>query len=92
MSYDIVILMGSNNRGFRGTLLSLSYHLVVFSFICWLIRKKLLKTRYIMLPGNRNQQVRKNSMEVYCDNREQMMSDYESLHAMIFNKREERTD
>ena len=91
MFYDIVILMGSNNRGFRGTLLSLLPP-VLFSFICWLIRNKLLKTRYTMLPGNRNQQVRNNSMEAYYDNREQMMSDYESLHAMIFNKREERTD
>ena len=89
--YNIFIFFGSNNKGFRGTLLSFLPP-VLFSFICWLMKTKLLKRRYTMLTGNRNQQVRYNSMEAYYDIREQMVNDCESLHVMILNRRVERKD
>ena len=48
--YNLFIIFGSNNKGFRGTLLSFLPP-VLFSFICWLIRMKLLKRRYTMPTG-----------------------------------------
>ena len=64
--YNLFIILGSNNKGFRGSLLSFLPP-VLFSSICWLIRMKLLNRRYTMPTGNRNQQVRNNSMEAYSE-------------------------
>ena len=80
--YNIIIIMGSNDRGFRGAFLSFLPS-ILFSFLCWLVRKKLFKMGYSMLSVN--------SMETHHDHRE-LGNDCESPQFIPFHRRDDHDE
>ena len=85
MSLYWLIILGSNNRGFKGTLLSFLPS-ILFSFTFWLIKKKLFCKGYTVLPNNKSLLNMNNNS--YTSREEQTESCCKSPQVILLSRRE----